>query len=84
MKKRRIMSQILSLLYGTFALCLPLIGTALVPNGYQRIGAAAFAVVGLGTLVSFFGAVEPSSFATGLMVGFILATLKLALGIRVF
>ncbi|QAY80159.1 hypothetical protein [Sphingosinicella sp. BN140058] len=77
------MTQIFSLALTVLGSILPLLGSAMIPNGSQRWGAAMFAAVGLFLFVGFVSA-PASSFMFGLCVGFLLATAKLATGIRFF
>jgi hypothetical protein len=60
---------------------LPLLLSALVPNGRQRWGAAVFALLGAGLFCGL-GADPATPFGGGLATGFILASAKLATGLR--
>jgi MFS-type transporter involved in bile tolerance (Atg22 family) len=60
---------------------LPLLGSAMIPNGRQRMAGAIFALIGIAVLVGMVG--NPSNaMRWGLSVGFILAATKLVAGIR--
>lgn len=60
---------------------LPLLGTAMIPNGGQRIAGAIFALIGIAVLAGMVG--HPSNaMRWGLSVGFILGATKLVAGIR--
>lgn len=76
------MSDILTALIVLLGITLALLGSALIPNGLQRWGSAAFAVIGIAVFASYMTSENPSSFALGLGIGLILATFKLATGLR--
>ena len=61
--------------------CLPLILTAMVPNGLQRMGSAVLALLGIGVLIGLLRAGSTPLHA-GLATGFILASIKLLTGLR--
>jgi MFS-type transporter involved in bile tolerance (Atg22 family) len=60
---------------------MPLIGSAMVPNGYQRWGAAIFSLIGIAILIGLLRC-GSSPFHAGLATGFVLASMKLATGLR--
>jgi VIT1/CCC1 family predicted Fe2+/Mn2+ transporter len=68
---------ILKFILGVF---LPLLGSALVPNGWQRLGAALFALIAICVVTGMLGGSNPLRW--GLSVGFVLAATKLTAGIR--
>jgi hypothetical protein len=76
------MSDIFALLQGLLGAFIPLLGSAMIPNGSQRWGAAIFAAIGLFVFVNYIQNPDPPAFSIGLGIGFILATAKLATGIR--
>lgn len=60
---------------------LPLLGSAMVPDRSQRLGAAAFSAIGIAiTLGIAWNGSTP--FHAGLAVGFVLASIKLLTGLR--
>lgn len=69
-----------AILFGVGA-CLPMLGSAMVPNGSQRWGAAAFSLLGIGVLLGI-GYIGSTPFALGVGVGFMIASAKLATGLR--
>lgn len=76
------MEQLLNIPVILLGCFLPLLVTAMVPGGSQRMAAAIFALIGIGMFARFGATTEPSTFALGLAIGFMLATAKLATGIR--
>ena len=76
------MNDIVAILIGLLGIVIPMTGSAMIPNGAQRWGAAIFALVGLFIFINYMHNPAPSAFAVGLGIGFILATAKLATGIR--
>lgn len=71
-------SAILLFIFGTV---IPLILSAMVPNGYQRIGGALCALIGIALAIGMIG-VEGNAMKWGLITGFSLASIKLAAGLR--
>lgn len=77
------MDDIAAVLTALVGCIVPLIGSAMIPNGSQRWGAAIFAAIGLFVFINFMSSHEsPSAFAVGLGIGFMLSTIKLATGLR--
>lgn len=64
-----------------FGLVIPLILSGMVPNGYQRIGGAVCALLGIALAVGMVG-VDGNAIRWGLVTGFSLASIKLAAGLR--
>ena len=60
---------------------LPLLLTAMVPNGLQRTGSAVLALLGIGILIGLLRA-GSTPFHAGLATGFVLASIKLLTGLR--
>lgn len=60
---------------------MPLIASAMVPNGWQRIGGAIFALLGIGVMSGIL--VEgANAMRWGLSLGLVLASIKLSAGLR--
>jgi hypothetical protein len=76
------MSDLVAIGYAVIGAFLPLLGSGLIPNGIQRWAAALFAVIGLFVFFNHMTNDDPSSFSVGLGIGFLLATIKLATGLR--
>lgn len=76
------MSDIVSIGFFLLGGFLPLLCSGLIPNGYQRWAAAMFAAFGLFIFINHMTNSSPSSFSVGMSVGFLLATAKLATGLR--
>ena len=70
-----------AILLFAFGGIIPLILSAMVPNGYQRIGGALCALVGIALAIGMIG-VEGNAMRWGLVAGFSLASIKLAAGLR--
>jgi hypothetical protein len=64
-----------------FGCAIPLVGSAMVPNGWQRPGAAVFALISVGVFLGF-GADPATPIGAGIATGFVLASAKLLTGIR--
>lgn len=62
--------------------CMPLLGSAMIPDTRQRHAAALFALIGIGIIISLTSSTNPQSFTIGLAAGMIAATLKLVTGSR--
>jgi VIT1/CCC1 family predicted Fe2+/Mn2+ transporter len=60
---------------------LPLLASAMVPNGWQRIGGALFSVIALAVMTGMLGGTA-NALRWGLSIGFSLAALKLTTGLR--
>ena len=71
-------SAILLFIFGTI---IPLIASAMVPNGYQRFGGAICALLGIAIAIGMIG-VEGNPMRWGLVAGFSLASIKLSAGLR--
>ena len=76
------MQDIIAIVKTLVGIAIPLLGSAMIPDGLQRWGAAVFGAIGIFVFIGFVTGSEPSSFAIGLGIGMILATLKLATGLR--
>ncbi len=76
------MQDLFAIAIALVGIAIPLLGSAMIPNGIQRWAAALFAVIGLFVFFSYISAPSPSAFAVGLGIGFILATVKLTTGLR--
>jgi succinate dehydrogenase/fumarate reductase cytochrome b subunit len=76
------MGDIFSFLQGLLGVVLALIGSAMIPNGSQRWGAAIFAAIGVFVFFNFLNNPAPAPFSVGLGIGLALASAKLATGIR--
>jgi len=74
------MSEFGAILSFLLGITLPLLGSALVPNGWQRIGGALFALIAIGVVMGMMGG--SNALRWGLSVGFVLAATKLTAGIR--
>lgn len=74
------MSDLLEIGQFLLGAVIPLFLTLLVPPTSQRIGACIYALVGIALFVGLL--TDPSTFAIGLGVGFMLAASKLAFGLR--
>lgn len=59
----------------------PLVGSAMVPNGWQRPGAAVFALLAVGVFLGL-GTDPATPLGAGVAAGFVLASAKLLVGIR--
>ena len=70
-----------AIFYFLVGLPLPLLASAMVPDGWQRIGGAVFALIGIGV---FSGMLMDGAnpLRWGLSLGLILASLKLTTGLR--
>lgn len=76
------MSDLIAIAMALVGAMLPLFCSGLIPNGYQRWAAAMFAAVGIVVFVSHMTNPAPSPFSIGMSIGFVLATAKLATGLR--
>ena len=76
------MSDLIAIAFALIGAALPLLCSGLVPNGEQRWAAAMFAAVGIVVFINQMGSSSPSPFSTGMGIGFVLATAKLATGLR--
>jgi hypothetical protein len=76
------MNDIVNAIFGIIGAFLPLLCSGLIPNGYQRWAAAMFAAAGLFVFAGHMTNANPSAFAVGMGIGFVLATAKLATGLR--
>ncbi|MAM83256.1 MAG: hypothetical protein CL472_01070 [Acidobacteria bacterium] len=76
-----IISEGRAILLFAFGTIIPLILSAMVPNGFQRIGGAVCALLGIALAIGMIG-VEGNAMRWGLVTGFSLASIKLAAGLR--
>ncbi len=75
------LAQIAGALLFLLGTCLPMLGSAMIPNGSQRWGAAVFSLLGIGVFIGI-GGTGATPLTTGIGTGFILASAKLATGLR--
>src|SRR3546814_9729124 len=68
------MKDIINVILGMIGAFLPLLCSGLIPNGYQRWAAAMFAAAGIFVFAGHMTNPNPSAFAVGMGVGFVLAT----------
>lgn len=76
-----IVSEGSAILLFAFGTVIPLILSAMVPNGFQRIGGAVCALLGIALAIGMIG-IEGNAMRWGLVTGFSLASIKLAAGLR--
>src|SRR3546814_5478808 len=68
------MKDVINVILGMIGAFLPLLCSGLIPNGYQRWAAAMFAAAGIFVFAGHMTNPNPSAFAVGMGVGFVLAT----------
>jgi hypothetical protein len=74
-------AQIVGALLFLLGVVIPMLGSAMIPNGSQRWGAAIFSLLGIGLFLGI-GGYGANPLTIGMGVGFMLASAKLATGLR--